>query len=66
MDTRSILSEISKRASDEAGRLQTEEATKNALIMPFIQNVLGFDVFNPAQVQPEFTADYSGQAGREG
>ena len=65
MDTRSILSEISKRASDEAGRLQTEEATKNALIMPFIQNVLGFDVFNPAQVQPEFTADYSDRQGEK-
>ena len=37
-------------------RLETEEATKNALIMPFIQ-VLGYDIFNPQEVIPEFVAD---------
>jgi len=37
-------------------KLETEEATKNAFIMPFIQ-LLGYDVFNPMEVVPEFTAD---------
>ncbi|MBB4682550.1 hypothetical protein [Amycolatopsis jiangsuensis] len=37
--------------------IETEEATKNAFIMPFIGGVLGYDVFNPAEVIPEFTAD---------
>ena len=36
--------------------LQTEEATKNALIMPFI-NILGYDIFDPTEVIPEFIAD---------
>jgi len=36
--------------------LQTEEATKNALVMPFI-NTLGYDIFDPTEVIPEFTAD---------
>ncbi|HEX5404468.1 MAG TPA: type I restriction endonuclease [Pseudonocardiaceae bacterium] len=36
----------------------TEEATKNAFVMPFIGSVLGYDVFNPTEVIPEFTADY--------
>ena len=36
----------------------TEEATKNAFIMPFI-SLLGYDVFNPHEVIPEFTADVS-------
>lgn len=36
--------------------LATEEATKNALIMPFIA-ALGYDVFNPLEVIPEYTAD---------
>lgn len=36
--------------------LETEEATKNALVMPFIA-ALGYDVFNPQEVVPEFTAD---------
>jgi hypothetical protein len=37
--------------------IQTEEATKNAFVMPFISTVLGYDVFNPSEVIPEFTAD---------
>ncbi len=36
--------------------LETEEATKNALVMPFI-SALGYDIFNPLEVVPEFTAD---------
>ena len=32
-------------------RVETEEATKNAFIMPFIQ-ALGYDVFNPMEVVP--------------
>ncbi|MGL5041505.1 MAG: type I restriction endonuclease [Culicoidibacterales bacterium] len=36
--------------------LMTEEATKTALIMPFF-NLLGYDVFNPLEFIPEFTAD---------
>jgi predicted type IV restriction endonuclease len=37
--------------------IETEEATKNAFVMPFISTVLGYDVFNPSEVIPEFTAD---------
>jgi len=36
--------------------LQTEEATKNALVLPMI-NILGYDIFDPTEVIPEFTAD---------
>lgn len=44
--------------------LQTEEATKNALIMPFIA-ALGYDVFNPQEVVPEFTADVGTKKGEK-
>ena len=37
-------------------QIQTEEATKNAFIMPFIK-ALGYDVFNPFEVMPEYVAD---------
>lgn len=37
-------------------RCKTEEATKHSLVMPFI-NLLGYDVFNPLEVVPEFIAD---------
>ena len=36
--------------------IQTEEATKTSLIMPFFA-MLGYDVFNPAEFIPEFVAD---------
>lgn len=36
--------------------LKTEESTKTSLIMPFFQ-MLGYDVFNPLEFCPEFTAD---------
>ncbi len=41
-----------------------EEATKNALIMPFIA-ALGYDVFNPQEVVPEFVADVGTKKGEK-
>ena len=37
-------------------QVSTEEATKTAFIMPFIKE-LGYDIFNPSEVIPEFVAD---------
>lgn len=45
--------------------LNTEEATKTTLIMPFIQSVLGFDVFDGTEVIPEFTADVGMKKGEK-
>ena len=45
--------------------IETEEATKNAFVMPFISTVLGYDVFNPAEVIPEFTADVGTKRGEK-
>lgn len=45
--------------------IATEEATKNAFVMPFISTVLGYDVFNPAEVIPEFTADVGTKRGEK-
>lgn len=50
------LSEFQQRAESIKGNLKTEEATKNALVMPFL-NMLGYDVFNPLEVIPEYIAD---------
>lgn len=47
---------IVKTFNNTSSRIKTEEATKNALIMPFIA-ALGYNVFNPIEVIPEFTAD---------
>lgn len=37
-------------------KIETEESTKHAFVLPFI-NLLGYDTFNPTEVVPEFTAD---------
>ncbi len=47
---------LSDRVSKMKDNIHTEEATKNALIMPFIQT-MGYDVFNPMEVVPEFISD---------
>jgi hypothetical protein len=56
MDLATRLIELEKRTAQHRELLLTEEAAKTALVMPFLQ-ALGYDVFNPAEVVPEFTAD---------
>lgn len=56
MDLTHSIKEISNRAKKLKANVETEEATKNAFVMPFL-NALGYDVFNPEVVIPEFIAD---------
>lgn len=50
------LRALAKRAPGLVPHLATEEATKTALVLPFIA-ALGYDVFDPTEVVPEFIAD---------
>ncbi|MCE2403925.1 MAG: type I restriction enzyme HsdR N-terminal domain-containing protein [Dehalococcoidia bacterium] len=62
-----FIDEVRTRSSRFAGRLEhleTEEATKTGLVMPFIQ-MLGYDIFNPTEVMPEFTADIGTKRGEK-
>jgi len=56
MDFKDVVKQLAERVEKLKDSLQTEEATKNALIMPFLQS-LGYDVFNPYEIVPEFTCD---------
>lgn len=56
VDIKNKFKFLSDRYNNIKDSVQTEEATKNAFIMPFIQ-ILGYDVFNPTEVVPEFIAD---------
>ncbi|WP_101913162.1 type I restriction endonuclease [Megasphaera vaginalis (ex Bordigoni et al. 2020)] len=47
---------FSARIPNLQNNISTEEATKTSLVMPFFQ-LLGYDVFNPEEFIPEFTAD---------
>lgn len=55
---------IAQRHKASGNNIQTEEATKTALILPFIQ-ALGYDIFNPNEVTPEFTADIVDRKGEK-
>lgn len=56
--------DLAKRAQVAKSTAQTEEATKNAAIMPFIR-ALGFDVFDLRQVIPEYVADVGVKRGEK-
>ena len=56
MDFKDQIKQLGERVVKLKDQIQTEEATKNAFIMPFIQT-LGYDVFNPTEVVPEFISD---------
>ncbi len=56
MDFKDIIKQLGDRASKLKEQIHTEEATKTSLILPFIQ-ALGYDIFNPMEVRPEFIAD---------
>ena len=38
------LSALAAKVRQQRGVIQTEEATKNAFVMPFISTILGYDV----------------------
>jgi len=59
MDLIDQLQTLANRAEQTSESLTNEEATKMALIAPFIQ-ALGYDIFNPVEVKPEFSADLPG------
>lgn len=56
MDFIEKLTEFSNRIEHVKESIQTEEATKTSIILPFFQ-LLGYDVFNPYEFIPEYTAD---------
>jgi len=56
MDFIDQIKQFSKRVEKLKDSIQTEESTKTSIIMPFFA-MLGYDVFNPDEFIPEFTAD---------
>ncbi|HEX8562699.1 MAG TPA: type I restriction endonuclease [Flavobacterium sp.] len=64
MDFKDQIKLLGDRFSRLKDQVQTEEATKNAFIMPFIRE-LGYDVFNPFEVTPELVADVGMKQGEK-
>ncbi len=59
------LSALAAKIKAQRDSIKTEEATKNAFVMPFISTILGYDVFNPLEVVPEFIADVGMKKGEK-
>lgn len=64
MDFIDQLRVLSARISSTKDMIQTEEATKNAMVMPFIQ-ILGYNPFDPLEVTPELVADVGTKKGEK-
>jgi len=64
MDFKDQIRQLGERVTKLKAQVTTEEATKNAFIMPFIKE-LGYDVFNPLEVVPEFVADIGIKVGEK-
>lgn len=64
MELKIKLEQLHQRVNGLKDQIQTEEATKNAFVMPFIQ-ILGYDVFNPTEVIPEYIADIGTKKGEK-
>ena len=59
------LTLLATKVADQWENIETEEATKTAFILPFISTVLGYDIFNPQEVIPEYTADVGVKRGEK-
>jgi len=56
MDFKDSIKLLSERVIKLKDNICTEEATKTSFVLPFLQ-ALGYDVFDPMEVVPEFTCD---------
>lgn len=64
MEMMARIRELAARVPKQLPLINTEEATKNALVLPFL-SALGYDVFDPGEVTPELVADVGTKKGEK-
>jgi len=64
MEFTEAIRSLSARVALHRETVQTEEATKTAMVMPFI-HALGYNVFDPREVTPELIADVGTKKGEK-
>jgi hypothetical protein len=64
MDFHSQLRDLASRIPKQLEHIQTEEATKHAMIMPFIA-AMGYNTYDPTEVVPEYIADVGVKKGEK-
>lgn len=64
MSFKKQIESLSQSFSTMKNNITNEEGTKQSFILPFI-NSLGYNIFNPEEVRPEFTADIGNKKGEK-
>lgn len=64
MDFEVSIKQFATRVNDLKPKIFNEEATKTSLILPFF-NIMGYDIFNPSEFIPEYTADFGTKKGEK-
>ncbi len=64
MEFTDAIRSLASRVALHREAIQTEEATKTAMVMPFI-HALGYNVFDPREVTPELVADVGTKKGEK-
>lgn len=64
MELENKIQSLSERIIKNRDSVTTEEATKTSFILPLL-NILGYDIFDPTIVIPEFTADIGKKKGEK-
>ncbi|MBQ3308807.1 MAG: type I restriction enzyme HsdR N-terminal domain-containing protein [Aeriscardovia sp.] len=59
------IDKIGNRLRTQREAADNEETTKTAFILPFLRDVLGYNVEDPFEVKPEYTADIGGSKGEK-
>lgn len=64
MDFKDQIKLLGDRVAKLRDSINTEEATKTSFVMPFLQ-ALGYDIFNPTEVVPEYVCDIPTKKGEK-
>lgn len=65
MEFEEKIKKFTSTIKDKLKHIDTEETTKTALILPFLNEVMGYDTTNPAEVKAEYTADLGAKKGEK-
>lgn len=57
------LLQLSERIKAIKDKVKNEEATKQSMVLPLL-SILGYDIFNPEEVEPEVQCDITGKGDR--
>lgn len=63
MEIEASIAELQSTLRKHRDKLATEEAAKTTLVLPFLR-ALGYNIFDPDEVVPEFTCDVGTKKGR--